>query len=40
MRPHLVMNEGRIVGELGRDEADQEKIMALIVRDNNKGKVA
>ncbi|MBL9060928.1 multiple monosaccharide ABC transporter ATP-binding protein [Tabrizicola sp.] len=35
-----VMNEGRIVGELGRDEADQEKIMALIVRDNNKGKVA
>ncbi|WP_374376666.1 multiple monosaccharide ABC transporter ATP-binding protein [Tabrizicola sp.] len=35
-----VMNEGRIVGELSREEADQEKIMALIVRDNNKGKVA
>ena len=35
-----VMNEGRIVGELTRDEADQEKIMALIVKDNNRGKVA
>ncbi len=35
-----VMNEGRIVGELAREDADQEKIMALIVRDNNKGKVA
>ena len=37
-----VMNEGRIVGELTRDEASQEKIMALIVRDNgrNAGKVA
>ena len=37
-----VMNEGRIVGELTRDEASQEKIMALIVRDNGKtaGKVA
>jgi putative multiple sugar transport system ATP-binding protein len=31
-----VMNEGRIVGELGRDEASQEKIMALIVRDVGK----
>jgi putative multiple sugar transport system ATP-binding protein len=28
-----VMNEGRIVGELTRDEASQEKIMALIVKD-------
>ncbi|MES2913580.1 MAG: multiple monosaccharide ABC transporter ATP-binding protein [Pseudomonadota bacterium] len=28
-----VMNEGRIVGELSRDEASQEKIMALIVKD-------
>ena len=28
-----VMNEGRIVGELGRDAASQEKIMALIVKD-------
>jgi putative multiple sugar transport system ATP-binding protein len=37
-----VMNEGRIVGELTRKEADQEKIMALIVKDNGKtaGKVA
>jgi len=37
-----VMNEGRIVGELTRDEASQEKIMALIVKDNGKttGKVA
>jgi putative multiple sugar transport system ATP-binding protein len=37
-----VMNEGRIVGELTRAEASQEKIMALIVRDNGKtaGKVA
>ena len=33
-----VMNEGRIVGELTRDEASQEKIMALIVKDV--GKVA
>ncbi|WP_128516359.1 multiple monosaccharide ABC transporter ATP-binding protein [Tabrizicola thermarum] len=31
-----VMNEGRIVGELTRDEASQEKIMALIVKDNGK----
>ena len=31
-----VMNEGRIVGELSREEADQEKIMALIVKDNGK----
>ncbi len=37
-----VMNEGRIVGELTRDEASQEKIMALIVKDVSKdaGKVA
>lgn len=37
-----VMNEGRIVGELSREEASQEKIMALIVKDNGKttGKVA
>jgi putative multiple sugar transport system ATP-binding protein len=35
-----VMNEGRIVGELTREEASQEKIMALIVKDNSKGKVA
>ena len=28
-----VMNEGRIVGELARGEASQEKIMALIVKD-------
>ncbi len=28
-----VMNEGRIVGELTRGEASQEKIMALIVKD-------
>jgi putative multiple sugar transport system ATP-binding protein len=37
-----VMNEGRIVGELGRDEASQEKIMALIVKDGGKdtGKAA
>jgi putative multiple sugar transport system ATP-binding protein len=35
-----VMNEGRIVGELSRGEADQEKIMALIVKDVGKGKVA
>jgi putative multiple sugar transport system ATP-binding protein len=41
-----VMNEGRIVGELTRDEASQEKIMALIVKDvgkevgANSGKVA
>lgn len=37
-----VMNEGRIVGELGRAEASQEKIMAMIVKDVGKdaGKVA
>lgn len=37
-----VMNEGRIVGELGRAEASQERIMAMIVKDNGKdaGKVA
>ncbi|MDB5664409.1 multiple monosaccharide ABC transporter ATP-binding protein [Cypionkella sp.] len=31
-----VMNEGRIVGELGRDEASQEKIMALILKGEGK----
>ncbi len=31
-----VMNEGRIVGELTRDEASQEKIMALILKDVGK----
>jgi putative multiple sugar transport system ATP-binding protein len=35
-----VMNEGRIVGELTREDASQEKIMALIVKDVGKGKVA
>ena len=37
-----VMNEGRIVGELARGDASQEKIMALIVKDVGKdaGKVA
>ncbi|MBL9060768.1 MAG: sugar ABC transporter ATP-binding protein, partial [Mangrovicoccus sp.] len=29
-----VMNEGRIVGELARADASQERIMALIIRDN------
>ena len=27
-----VMNEGRIVGELTRDEASQERIMGMILR--------
>ena len=31
-----VMNEGRIVGELGREEASQEKIMALILKGEGK----
>jgi putative multiple sugar transport system ATP-binding protein len=31
-----VMNEGRIVGELTRDEASQEAIMALILKDSGK----
>ncbi len=31
-----VMNEGRIVGELSRAEASQERIMALIIRDNGR----
>jgi putative multiple sugar transport system ATP-binding protein len=35
-----VMNEGRIVGKLTREDASQEKIMALIVKDNGKAKVA
>ena len=33
-----VMNEGRIVGELSRDEASQERIMAMIL--NSTGKAA
>jgi putative multiple sugar transport system ATP-binding protein len=35
-----VMNEGRIVGELTRTEASQERIMGLIIKDNNRKKVA
>ncbi len=31
-----VMNEGRIVGELGRDEASQEKIMGMILKGEGK----
>ncbi len=31
-----VMNEGRIVGELGREEASQEAIMAMIIRDGQR----
>jgi putative multiple sugar transport system ATP-binding protein len=31
-----VMNEGRIVGELSRAEASQERIMALILKDTGK----
>ncbi|WP_395540939.1 multiple monosaccharide ABC transporter ATP-binding protein [Neotabrizicola sp. sgz301269] len=31
-----VMNEGRIVGELARDEASQEKIMAMILKATGK----
>ncbi len=31
-----VMNEGRIVGELSRAEASQERIMALIIKKNGK----
>jgi putative multiple sugar transport system ATP-binding protein len=30
------MNEGRIVGELSRAEASQERIMALILKDSGK----
>ncbi|PSJ59762.1 multiple monosaccharide ABC transporter ATP-binding protein [Pseudaminobacter soli (ex Li et al. 2025)] len=30
-----VMNEGRIIGELSREEASQERIMGLIIRDGN-----
>jgi putative multiple sugar transport system ATP-binding protein len=33
-----VMNEGEIVGELSRDEASQERIMALILMGKEKGK--
>jgi putative multiple sugar transport system ATP-binding protein len=35
-----VMNEGRIVGELSRDEASQERIMSLIIRGDGKARVA
>ncbi|MFN4010361.1 MAG: multiple monosaccharide ABC transporter ATP-binding protein [Pannonibacter sp.] len=35
-----VMNEGRIVGELGKVEASQERIMAMILKTVNKEKVA
>ena len=35
-----VMNEGRIVGELSRDEASQERIMALIIKDNGQKKTS
>ncbi|MFN4170072.1 MAG: ATP-binding cassette domain-containing protein, partial [Pannonibacter phragmitetus] len=35
-----VMNEGRIVGELGKAEASQERIMAMILKTVNKEKVA
>ncbi|MFT3834157.1 MAG: hypothetical protein QM711_12670 [Micropruina sp.] len=31
-----VMNEGRIVGELSREDASQERIMSLIIRDGQK----
>ena len=31
-----VMNEGRIVGELSRAEASQERIMALILQSEGK----
>ena len=31
-----VMNEGRIVGELARDEASQERIMAIILKTSGK----
>ena len=31
-----VMNEGRIVGELSRETASQERIMALIIKNNGK----
>jgi putative multiple sugar transport system ATP-binding protein len=35
-----VMNEGRIVGELSKEEASQERIMALIIRDNGQKKAS
>ncbi|AWB49442.1 ABC transporter ATP-binding protein [Gemmobacter aquarius] len=35
-----VMNEGRIMGELTRAEASQERIMALILKNETKAKVA
>ncbi|MEP9371936.1 multiple monosaccharide ABC transporter ATP-binding protein [Mesorhizobium sp. KR1-2] len=33
-----VMNEGRIIGELSREEASQERIMGLIIRDGNENR--
>jgi putative multiple sugar transport system ATP-binding protein len=30
-----VMNEGRLVGELSREEASQERIMALILKSDD-----
>ncbi|QIR85877.1 multiple monosaccharide ABC transporter ATP-binding protein [Paracoccus sp. AK26] len=35
-----VMNEGRIAGELAREQASQERIMALILQDGMKGEAA
>ena len=35
-----VMNEGRIMGELTKAEASQERIMALILKTDRQGKVA
>ncbi|GGF53420.1 xylose ABC transporter ATP-binding protein [Paracoccus acridae] len=35
-----VMNEGRIAGELTREQASQERIMALILQDGMKGEAA
>jgi putative multiple sugar transport system ATP-binding protein len=31
-----VMNEGRILGELSKDEASQEKIMGMILKGEGK----
>ena len=35
-----VMNEGRIMGELTKAEASQERIMGLILKNETKAKVA
>ncbi len=32
-----IMNEGEVVGELGREEASQEKIMAIILQSSKEG---